>query len=118
MRYMLLIAVSPQAMASLSPELQAEMWQAYLTFTQEIRATGEMVEGEALQGVETATTVRVLDGRRTVTDGPFAEAKEVLAGYYVVDVDGLDRALELAARIPGAAHGAVEVRPVADTSGM
>ena len=72
------------------------------------------MSGEPLQGTDTATVVRVSETGRTVSDGPFVESKEILAGYYVVDCAGLDRALELAAQIPDARFGAIEVRPVAD----
>jgi hypothetical protein len=114
MRYMLLIAVNPQAYAGMSQEAQQQLFKDYYAFTEEIRGSGEYVSGDPLQGAETATTVRLRDGRRHTTDGPFAESKEVLAGYYVVDVSSLDRALELAAKIPDAVSGAVEVRPVLD----
>jgi hypothetical protein len=105
MKYMLLIYSDPTAEG---PDLFPE----YMTFTQEILDSGEMVAGDPLEGIDTATTVRVRDGKRTSTDGPFAETKEVLGGYYIVDVKDLDRALELAAKIPGARTGSVEVRPV------
>jgi hypothetical protein len=72
------------------------------------------VAGDALEGTETATSVRVRDAKRTTTDGPFAETKEVLGGFYVVDVKDLDRAVELAAQLPDARTGSVEVRPVRD----
>jgi hypothetical protein len=114
MRYMLLIASNPQAYEGMSPEAQQEILKGYLTFTEEIQASGEFVAGDPLQGLDTATTVRVRDGRATTTDGPFAESKEVLAGYYIVDAASLDRALQIAARIPDAATGSVEVRPLAD----
>ena len=75
----------------------------YMAFTQEIIDSKEMVSGDPLQGPETATTVKVRNGKTATTDGPFAETKEHLGGYYVVDVKDLDRALELAAKIPDAA---------------
>jgi hypothetical protein len=118
MRYMLLIAVNPQAYAGLSEAAQQQLFKDYFTFTEEITSSGEYVHGDALLGAETATTVRVRDGRRSTTDGPFAESKEVLVGYYVVDVPTLDRALDLAARIPDAVNGSIEVRPVMNTEGM
>jgi hypothetical protein len=112
MKYMLLIY--PDA-AAWSDQAQSEKMHAeYMTFTQDIISSGEYVTGDALQGTETATTVRVRGNKSTSTDGPYAETKEHLGGYYVVDVKDLDRALELAARIPDAATGGVEVRPVAD----
>ncbi|HEY2814170.1 MAG TPA: YciI family protein [Acidimicrobiales bacterium] len=96
-----------------NPEAET-MYKEYLVFTEEIAASGELVAGEPLEFPDTATTVRVRDGKRSTTDGPFAETKEVLGGYYTVDVKDLDRAIELAAKIPGARVGSVEVRPVAD----
>ena len=112
MRYMLLIYGDPSLAASMTPEEGEKMMADYYTFTQSIVESGEMLSGEPLQGVETATTVRVRGGRTASTDGPFAETKEVLGGYYLVDCKDLDRAIELAARIPGAHAGSVEVRPV------
>lgn len=91
-------------------ESQAE-WAAYMQFTQEAGSSGKMVGGEGLQPIDTATTVRVRDGKRTITDGPFAETKEWLSGFYAFNCDTLDEAIEWAAKIPGAKHGTVEVRP-------
>jgi hypothetical protein len=109
-QYMLLIytpaegSPSPEAMAAEMPR-----WQEY---TEALRAAGAMAAGDALQPVETATTVRVRNGETMVTDGPFAETKEILGGYYIIDVPDLDAALGWAARIPSAPRGSVEVRPV------
>jgi hypothetical protein len=108
MKYMLLIYGDPNAPGD------EGMHNEYMKFTQEILDSGEMVAGDALQGTDTATTVRVDGGKRATTDGPFAETKEVLGGFYVVDVKDLDRAIELAAKVPGARTGSVEVRPVAN----
>jgi hypothetical protein len=105
MKYVLLIHDDPNRAEDLTPE--------YMTFTQSILESGEMLGGDKLEGPETATSVRVRDGRTTTTDGPFVETKEVLGGYYIVDVKDLDRALELAAQIPSARYGGVEVRPIA-----
>ena len=77
-----------------------------------LRESGLLVAAEALQPVETATTVRVRGGRATITDGPFAETKEQLAGFYLIDAKNLDEALEVAAKIPPAREGSIEVRPV------
>ena len=115
MKYMLLIASDPSTWTD-DPAENAKTHAAYGVFTQSILESGEFVAGDALEGTDTATTVRVRDGKTTTVDGPFTETKEVLGGYYVVDVKDLDRALELAAQIPHAAIGAVEVRPVADMS--
>jgi hypothetical protein len=118
MKYMLLIYVDPQAAPDGStPEGQAEM-QAYGTFTQELSASGAMLSGDPVHANETATTVRVRNGETLTSDGPFAETKEHLGGYYVVDVADLDAAIAWAAKIPTAKHSAVEVRPIMDYSAM
>ena len=113
MKYMLLIYTDPAAWSG-DPAQAEKMHAEYMTFTQDIINSGELVSGDALQGTETATTLRVRGNKTTTTDGPFAETKEHLGGFYIVDVKDLDRALELASRIPDAASGGVEVRPVAD----
>jgi hypothetical protein len=118
MKYMLLIYVDPQAAPEAgTPEAEAE-GQAYGTFTQELVEAGAMVAGDPLHGNDTATTVRSRGGETLTSDGPFAETKEHLAGYYVVDVANLDAAIAWAAKIPSASHSAVEVRPVMDFSAM
>jgi hypothetical protein len=114
MKYMLLIFSNPENWAALSEVETKEVMDEYWAFTQRITDSGEFVSGEPLQGTETATVVRVSGTGRSVSDGPFVESKEVLAGYYVVDCAGLDRALDLAAQIPDARLGAIEVRPIAD----
>jgi hypothetical protein len=88
------------------------MYQAYGAFTAELQASGKHVAGDALQDISTATSVRVRNSETLTTDGPFAETKEVLGGYYLVDVDTLDEALEWAAKLPGSWYGTVEVRPL------
>ena len=88
------------------------MSQAYGELTQEMDQKGVLVAGEALYPTQTATTVRVRDGERAVTDGPFAETKEQLGGFYVLECKDLDDAIEWAAKIPGAQFGSIEVRPV------
>ena len=112
MDYVLLIAVDPNAYAGLTPAEQQAIFADYNAYTEKMRAAGAFVHGNPLQGVETATTVQVRDGKRTTTDGPFAESKEVLVGYYVVTADSLDEALDWAAQIPAAKFGTIEVRPV------
>ena len=112
MQYMLLIYGPANGWETLTPEQQQEIGSAYFAFTEELQSAGKMVAGDALQPTATATSVRVREGETLTTDGPFAETKEVLGGYYLIDVDTLDEALEWAAKIPGAAHGTIEVRPV------
>jgi hypothetical protein len=87
-----------------------------MAFGETLRASGRYLAAEALQPVETATTVRVRDGKVSVTDGPFAETKEQLAGFYLIDAKDLDEALQVAARIPPARAGTIEVRPVRQLS--
>jgi hypothetical protein len=86
--------------------------QAYGALTQEMDQKAVLVAGEGLYPTQTATTVRVRDGERSVTDGPFAETKEQLGGFYVLDCKDLDEAIEWAAKIPGAQQGSIEIRPV------
>lgn len=116
MRYLLLIYVAEATQQPPPEVMQAEM-EAYGAFTEDIRARGLMQAGEALEPTTTATTVRVQDGRTVTTDGPYAETKEALGGFYLVDARDLDEAIELAARIPAARHGAIEVRPIWEQAG-
>lgn len=90
----------------------AAVLEKYMTFAQDARAAGVNLGGNELAPVASATTVRIRDGEALVTDGPYAEAKEHLGGYFVLECASFDEAVEWAARIPGAEHGAVEVRPV------
>ena len=109
-QYMLLI-YSPTEGGPSPEEMQAEMPKWY-EYTQALQDAGVMVAGDALQPTETATTVRVRNDDTVVADGPFAETKEALGGYYILDVPDLDEALKWAAKIPSAPYGSVEVRPV------
>lgn len=112
MQYLLLIYTDDsKASAPASPETAAIM-KDYQEFTQSIRESGVYKGGNALQPVTTATSVRVRDGKTLLTDGPFAETTEQLGGYYLVDAANLDDAIAIAARIPGARFGTIEVRPV------
>jgi len=112
MQYMLLIysqeGTGPQPG---TPEFQA-MMERYFAFTNEVRDAGMMESGAPLEEAATATTVRTRNGKTTTTDGPFAETKEVLSGYYLLDCKDLDEALACAAKIPTVEYGSVEVRPV------
>jgi hypothetical protein len=112
MQYLLLIYDSEAAWAKMTPADQAGMYQEYGQFTKEITEKGKYVGGNQLQPIASATTVRVRNGKRVVTDGPFAETKEQLGGYYLVDAKDLDEAIALAARIPSARMGSIEVRPI------
>jgi hypothetical protein len=112
MKYAFNIYVDEGQRASASDEDQQAMSQAYGVLTQEMEQKGVLVAGEGLYPTQTATTVRVREGDRDVTDGPFAETKEQLGGFYVLDVKDLDEAIEWAAKIPGAQIGSIEIRPV------
>jgi hypothetical protein len=112
MRYALLIYASEQEWAAQSEEQSQAVNQEYMAFTKDIIDRGLMKGGDALQPTATATTVRVRDGETLTTDGPFAETKEQLGGYYVVDCPSLDEAIQAAARCPGARYGSMEVRPI------
>ena len=112
MQYMLLIYNNESMMKNAGPGERDAMFKAYAEFTQAIVSSGHMKAGDALQPTSTATTVRVRDGKTLSTDGPFAETKEQLGGYYLIEARDLDEATKIAARIPGARSGAIEVRPV------
>jgi hypothetical protein len=100
-----------------SDEEQQEVMAAYLAFGEEGGKAGVLGDaGEALQPTSTATTVRVRNGETLTTDGPFAETKEQLGGFYLLQCDNLDQAIEWAAKIPGAKHGSIEVRPIMEFS--
>ncbi len=112
MRYMLLIYTNETADQAQSPEDGEATMQAYTAFGEWLGQAGIALGGDALQSVQTATTVRVRNGETLSTDGPFAETKEQLGGFYIVDAKDLDQAIDAAARIPGASVGSVEVRPI------
>ena len=116
MRYLCLIYENEKAWeAKPQSELEAVMGE-YFTFTETIRSNGKLVAGEALQPTPTATTVRVRNGKISTTDGPYAETKEQLGGFYLIDAKDLNDAIQVASKIPGARDGAIEVRPVIDFS--
>jgi hypothetical protein len=112
MQYMLLIYDNEANMKNATQADQAAMMQEYGVFTESIVKSGNMKAGDALQPTSTATTVRVREGKVLKTDGPFAETREQLGGYYLVEAKDLDEAIKIAARIPSARSGSVEVRPV------
>ena len=112
MQYLLLIYDSEANWEKMSPADQAKMYEEYGRFTNEIKTSGKHVAGQQLKPVATATTVRVRDGKRVATDGPFAETKEQLGGFYMINANDLDEAIALAGRIPSARVGSIEVRPI------
>jgi len=115
MKYMLLIY---GAEAVLDEESREKCYQESVGVTQQLAAAGQFISASPLQPISTATSVRVREGKRLVTDGPFAETREQLGGYFMIDAENLDSAIAIAARIPGARWGTVEVRPVVELSGM
>lgn len=112
MQYLLMIYAAESQWNTMSQEEGAKMTAEYGAFTQSIIASGNYKGGNRLHPVAKATTVRVRDGKTVVTDGPFAETKEQLGGYYMIEAPDLDVAMEIAARIPGARLGSIEVRPI------
>lgn len=115
MKYMLLIYGDEQAWTELA---RAECYDESAALARDLHASGHYVAASPLRSVATATSVRVRDGKRLVTDGPFAETREQLGGYFLVDARDLDEAADIAARIPGARLGTVEIRPILDIAGL
>ncbi len=117
MQYLLMIYAAESAEPTPGSDQFMQLIQEYGAFTEEVKAAGAFIGGEPLEPVATATTVRVRDGESLVTDGPFAETKEVLGGYYLLECENLDQALEYAAKIPSAKYGSIEVRPIMQLPG-
>lgn len=115
MKYMLLIYTDEQAWTN---DERERCYVESAQLTQELHAQGRYLSANPLHPVSTATSVRVREGKRLVTDGPFAETREQLGGYFLVDAQNLDEAIEIAGRIPGARKGTVEVRPVMEIAGL
>jgi hypothetical protein len=118
MKYLCLIYEDESNWTRMTQEEGAKVSAAYGKYTKDIQASGHMLGGEALQPTQTASTVRVRNGKVSTTDGPFAETKEQLGGYYLIEAKDLNDAIQVASRIPGAATGSIEVRPIMDTTGM
>lgn len=114
MKYLCLIYGDETLRAHTTPAQQEDVHQQYMTYTQDIAASGHLVGGEALVTSDQARTVTTRNGRQSTTDGPYAETKEQLGGYYLVEARDLNEAIQLATRIPGAQFGSIEVRPVAE----
>ena len=112
MRYMLLIYDRETDWEALKEKDRGALYQEYGAFTESIKKSGKHRAGDPLQPVATATTVRVRSGKTLTTDGPFAETREQLGGYYIVDAKDLDEATAIAARVPSALTGSIEVRPI------
>ena len=118
MQYMILIYGDEKRFATMAgnPEAQKQMYAAFGKYGADMRAAGVLRGGAELKPTQTATTVRLKDGKTIATDGPFAETKEQLGGYYLIDVSDLDQAVKWAARCPAAEGGSIEVRPVGMTT--
>lgn len=112
MQYLLLIYQSEAEWDSMSEADRRKIYGEYMEVVQDLRSQGKYVGGHQLQPVATATTARIRKGKKLITDGPFAETREQLGGYFLVEARDLDEALSIAARIPGARSGSIEVRPV------
>ncbi len=112
MQYLLLIYGEEQKFSDMAKDSQK--MSGYMTLTNDLKAKSQWVGGNRLQPIATATTVRVRNGRMSATDGPFAETKEQLGGYYLIEARDLNDAIQVAGRIPGALYGSVEVRPIWD----
>ena len=112
MQYMLLIYDDPTQWATFGEGERDALMQEYFTYSQKLRDSGAYLAGSQLQRSSTATVVQLRDGETLTTDGPFAETKEQLGGYYLIDVESLDEAIEWAAKIPSARLGKIEVRPL------
>ena len=114
MKYLLMIYADERAYEAMSEDERHELYAAYDVLMKDLAEKGQSLAGDELAPTSTATTVRVRNGERLVTDGPFAETKEQLGGYFLIDVDDLDAAIDIAARIPSVHAGSIEVRPVMD----
>jgi hypothetical protein len=112
MKYLCLIYGNEKNRDQYTKEQGEAMSREYFAFTEDIRKSGHMLGGDGLQPTSTATTVRVRNGKVSTTDGPFAETKEQLGGYYLIEGKDLNDAIQVASRIPGAKTGSIEVRPV------
>jgi hypothetical protein len=112
MQYLLMIYSNEVEYAKIDPATSQKLMAEFGAFTQSIIQSGNFKAGDRLQPTSTATTVRVKDGKVMTTDGPFAETREQLGGYYLVEAKDLDTALGIAARIPSARYGSIEVRPI------
>jgi hypothetical protein len=115
MKYLCLIYSDETRYPKMSPDELTAMMGEYVEFTRSIRASGHHAGGHRLEPTHTATTIRVRNGKVSTTDGPFAETKEQLGGYYMIDARDLNEAIQVASRIPGAKVGSIEVRPIAPT---
>lgn len=118
MKYLLLVHHNEEAFGRMSEETRRSMLAESVQLCHRLHEKGQYVHASPLQPVATATVIQVRDGNRSVTDGPFIETREQLAGYFLIDAANMEEALDIAGRIPGARIGAVEVRPLREISGL
>ena len=118
MQYLLMIYEDEKIWDAFTDADKGRIFQEYGAFTAAIKESGHFVAGDALQPIATATTVRNREGKVLSTDGPFAETREQLGGYYIIDAKDLDEAITIAARIPPATKGTIEIRPILELSGL
>jgi hypothetical protein len=118
MKYMLLVHHDEEAFGKFSKTKRQQMLDESVQLTHQLHANGQYVSASPLQPAGTAVTVRVRDGKPTVTDGPFVETREQLAGYFLINAQDLDEAVRIATRVPGARIGTVEVRPLIEITGL
>ncbi len=112
MKYLCMIYTEESQLGKIPKDQMDSMIKEYMAFTEDIKKSGQYIGGNPLQPTQTATTVRVRQGKISTTDGPFAETKEQLGGYYLINAKDLNEAIQVAARIPGARVGSIEVRPI------
>jgi len=118
MKYLLMICASEEEEAAMSDQDMGQILQEYMAFSAELEASGHYVTSDRLQPTTAATTVRVRDGELLTTDGPFAETKEQMGGYYLIDVPDLDQAIAWARKIPTVKTGSIEIRPIWEMGDM
>ena len=118
MKYMLLVHHDEEAFEKIAKEGQQQMLAESVQLTHQLHANGQYIGASPLQPAATAAVVRVRDGKPLVTDGPFIETREQIAGYFLIDADNIDEAIAIAGRVPGARIGTVEVRPVRQITGL
>jgi hypothetical protein len=118
MKYLLLVHHNEEAFGRMSEGTRKAMLEESIQLCHQLHGKGQYVHASPLQPVATATVVQVREGKRSVTDGPFIETREQLAGYFLIDAENLDEAIDIAGRIPGARIGAVEVRPIREIAGL
>lgn len=118
MKYLLLVHHNEESFSRMTEETRKSMLAESVQLCHQLHRKGQYVHASPLQPVATATVIRVHDGKRSMTDGPFVETREQLAGYFLVDAQDLDEAIDIAGRIPGARIGAVEVRPIREIAGL